>query len=441
MAYDKIIAVHHRLDRCIRYVLNPDKTAPKQSLRHGCPPAQSCEFVTGINCETDAAYAQMQATRQRWGKCGGVLGYHIIHAYAPGEATPQQAHAAGVAFAQRLLGERFEAVVATHLDRQHYHCHIVFNSVSFVDGKKYRSDYKAYFSDLRGVSNAVSREQGLTVIQPAGRGRHYAEWDAERRGRPTVASLIQQDIDAAIQESVTFGMFLSTLRRYGYSVKYGDNVKHTAIRPPDGKRFFRLSQLKNGYTESDIRARIRAARHGLPKLSPAKWRCSGRRNIPFSHEKPNGFTALYLYYLYLFNRCKSGRCSAPFSVRREVTKLKRYQRQFALIREYRIDNASQLDMLSDALQASIDALTEQRKALYRRRTDQTTAQINSINHELSRLRSKLKTCAQIKADIPRMRQQVQSCKEWGRHNQKGAMKKKNGQVDQSRSDRRFNPVR
>lgn len=77
----------------------------------------------------------MQETKRRWDKHGGILGYHIIHSYAPGEVTPEQAHEAGVEFARRLLGDKYEAVVCTHTDRDHLHCHIVFNSVSFMDGK------------------------------------------------------------------------------------------------------------------------------------------------------------------------------------------------------------------------------------------------------------------------------------------------------------------
>lgn len=126
----------------------------------------------------------MQATKRRWDKCGGILGYHIIHSYAPGGLHRRRHTRPAWSFARRLLGERYEAVVATHLDREHLHCHIVFNSVSLVDGSKYRSDFKSYFGTLRGTSNAVSRERGLSVIEPEHEGEHYAEWDAENR--PTV---------------------------------------------------------------------------------------------------------------------------------------------------------------------------------------------------------------------------------------------------------------
>lgn len=169
MAYDKIIPVTRRLDKCAKYVTNPEKTALDSVQGYIANPEKS-PLVTALNCQTATACQEMLSTKRRWGKTGGVLGYHLIHSYAPGEVTPEQAHAAGVEFARRLLGDRYEAVIATHVDREHLHCHILFNSVSFVDGKKYRNSFQDYFGDIRETSNQVSREQGLSTIQPQGRG-------------------------------------------------------------------------------------------------------------------------------------------------------------------------------------------------------------------------------------------------------------------------------
>ena len=108
-----------------------------------------------------------------------------------------------------------------------------------MDGKKYRSDFKSYFHDLRGISNAVSRERGYSVIEPDGKGVSYSAWNAEKRGSGTIRDLIRRDIDAALAGSLTYDTFLETLRRQGYSVKRGPNVKHTAVRPPGGQRFVR----------------------------------------------------------------------------------------------------------------------------------------------------------------------------------------------------------
>ena len=416
MAYDKIIVIHRRLDHCLDYTLNEEKTALSQAIAYGMDPSKTHCLITGINCGPDTAHGEMQATKRRWGKEGGVLGYHIIHAYAPGEVTPDEAHAAGVEFADRLLGARYEAVVSTHLDREHLHCHSVFNSVSFVDGKKYRSDFQSYFHTLRDISNAVSQERGLSVIEPEGRGRHYAQWDAERSGRGTISGLVRQDIDAAIRESFTYDSFLAALRRQGYAVKYGANVKHTAVTPLGGRRAFRLDSLGEGYTEADIRARLAAVRNGeapappVPYVAPKRYTVRRETVCQTPRRKLRGFRALYVYYLYLLSGPRRKR-PPPFSVRADVAKLRQYQRQFALLQKYRVDSDSQLTMLSEALQADIDALAARRKELYgkKRGGEDVEDEIAAINGELRPLRRELRTCGRIEADIPRIRENVRLC--------------------------------
>lgn len=113
------------------YVLNPEKTelsAVLAYMENGEKISLPTRQLAGsINCGLDTALSDMLHTKQRWGKSGGVFGYHLIHSFAPGEVTPEQAHEIGMEFAQKLLGNRYEAVVTTHLDQQHLHCHILFN--------------------------------------------------------------------------------------------------------------------------------------------------------------------------------------------------------------------------------------------------------------------------------------------------------------------------
>ena len=430
MAYDKIIPIRRRMARCIGYVLNEDKTDLANALHYAENPIKTGRLVTGVNCTLETALEEINATKRRWDKTGGVLGYHIIHSYAPGEVTPEEAHAAGVELAERLLGERYEAVVSTHLDREHLHCHIVFNSVSFLDGKKYRDDFKSYFRDLRGVSNEVSRAHGLSVIETEGHGKHYAEWNAEQAGRGTIRGLVRQDIDAAIEESFTFETFLTALRRQGYAVKYGVNVTHTALRPPGGERYFRLDSLGAGYTEADIRARLTAARNGEPGRTPTPEprtqppasepikpkRYTFRRSAARkgTRRKVSGFRALYLRYLYLLNGKRRPRRYPPsFAVRKEVAKLQRYNEQAGFLLKYRVDTDEQLSMLGDALQGRIDHLTDRRKELYheRRGGGDVDAELADINRRLRLTRHELTICRHIAEDIPRIRDQERLMRE------------------------------
>ena len=421
MAYDKIIPIRRRLDHCLAYAANEHKTDLAAALHYidnerKTAPPHADSLRTGINCTVETAYAEMQATKRRWDKCGGILGYHIIHSYAPGEVIPQEAHAAGVEFARRLLGERYEAVVATHLDREHLHCHIVFNSVSLVDGSKYRSDFKSYFGTLRGTSNTVSRERGLSVIEPEHEGKHYAEWDAEKHSRPTVRGMVRADVDAALLRARSFSDFLTRLRVQGYEVR--TQGKYLAVKPSGSSRYVRLKSLGEDYTEDAIRARLAVPRAERQLPQPDKPPRKVKRYRVYApmppRKKVKGFHAIYLYYVYLL-RGKTPKRSrpVPFTIRQEAAKLRRYQRQFRFLRENRIETVQELSMLHDALQAQIDALTERRKGLYewKRRGMDVTQELSAVNERLRQTRRSLNLCQSIEADIPRLQTQTQQYRE------------------------------
>ena len=329
--------------------------------------------------------------------------------------TPEQAHEAGVEFAQRLLGDKYEAVVCTHTDRDHLHCHIVFNSVSFLDGRKYRSDFKSYFHDLRDTSNAVSREYGFSVIDSDGKGKHYSEWNAERSGKTTIRDLIRRDIDAALAGSLSYDMLLETLRRQGYTIKRSPKVKHTAIRPPGGQRFVRLNSLGDGYTELDLMQRLNEQRYE-PALAPPVFSAQKRYTIRrrprrYPPVKRGSFRALYLYYLYLLSPRKKRPQKVPFETRAEIRRAKQYRQQFFLLQKYHIDTKPELEMLSDALSNEMQIIVDRRKELYALRREQPSeplnADIDALTAQLRPLRRELRLCGKIVEYAPRMLRQVQ----------------------------------
>lgn len=436
MAYTKILVIHNRLDKCVGYTQDPEKTSLEAAIDYALDRVKTertC-YETAINCSRDRVYQDMLDTKRRWGKEGRKRkGYHIIQSFAPGEVTPDQAHAVGVEFAQRLLGDRYEAIVSTHLNKAHLHSHIVFNSVSFVDGVMYRDHLKDYYggdgTGIRGTSDAICRAHGLSIIEPAaplkGAPVSRAEWEADRRGRPTVRGLVRQDVDEAIRQAYTYQSFLDRLKRMGYQVKSGPKVKHTAVLPPGGKGYLRLDSLGEGYTEADIQARLAAVRSGeapaQPYSSPAvRFRLlePGRRyqvrgRMPNRPRKLTGFQALYFKYLYLLGSRHKRRPGnrVAFSVREELRKLDRYQEQFQYLRRNRIETAAQLSMQYDAIQAEIDALTERRGELYRQRrrgdgNEEVQAEIGQITAHLRTLRRERKLCVRIEGDIQTVRAAV-----------------------------------
>ena len=207
----------------------------------------------------------------------------------------------------------------------------------------YRDNFKAYFGDIRGISNDISRENDLSVIEPKSKGKHYAEWSAEQSGKSTVRGLIRQDIDAALCDAFTLQSFYEALQKRGYTIKRGANVKHTAVKPPGSERFIRLDSLGGGYTEADIRERLNKGRTEQPsqemleRIYLPQKRYKVKRRSPAQREKRklSGLRRLYLHYLYLLSPPRPRRRPVPFPVRAEVRRLDQYKRQFALLHKYK----------------------------------------------------------------------------------------------------------
>lgn len=150
MAVTKILSRRGRLDKAIRYVLNGDKTN-EQIL------------TARFNCEPGWELKQMLNTKREYGKTDGVQYYHIIQSFKPGEIAPEQALEIAKAFVEEYLPD-YEVVIGTHIDKEHCHSHIVFNSVNAETGKKYHSNPRTYYSQIRRISDRLCKERGLSVI-------------------------------------------------------------------------------------------------------------------------------------------------------------------------------------------------------------------------------------------------------------------------------------
>ena len=284
------------LDDVISYAVNSRKTEQHKEDSNVLE-----RFVSGVNCHPATARAEMMAVKKRFGKENGTIAYHGYQSFAPGEATPEMAHKIGVELAQRLWGERYQVVVATHLDKaNHLHSHFVLNTVSFVDGIKYHRTAKDY-QEMQAVSDALCREYGLSVIEnpQPGKGKHYGEWRAEQEQRPTWRGIVRADVDEVIRQSMTERQFFENIHRKGYEVKVGKDI---SVRPPGKERFVRLARnFGEDYTLESIRRRIleqtRASRP-LPEPVPKNkhYRVSGNWQ---SRKRVTGFRALYFHYCYL----------------------------------------------------------------------------------------------------------------------------------------------
>ena len=399
MAYTSVIPVR-RLDRAVKYVMNKEKTTAV-SLQDALDYAanrdkteQSC-FESSYTCTLETAFADMRQTKERWHKLGGVQGYHLIQSFAAGEVTPELAHQIAKELADRMLGGRYEYVIGTHLNTGHIHSHIVWNSLSCVDGKKYRSNYKSYVTEIRAVSDELCRKYKLSIIDTENSNhaaKPYAEWLAEKNGQPTWRTAIRQDVDEAIQQSLTWRQFLNALERNGYEVRMGR--KYPVLRPPGKERFVRFKTLGKRYTPEAIQTRILYPRSYRPYVENPPTIKHGRlRSGKKPCRKLTGLRALYYRYLYELGALPRKPRRPSYVVRQDAYKLDQRIRQMEFLSRNNIDTLTQLETHRQALQTEIGQLLAKRKQLPK--TDDVQSQHESVNTALKQLRQEERLCRKI----------------------------------------------
>lgn len=438
MGYTKIKAVKNHLARCLDYTSNPVKTErfSEEDLSRLLDYTQNQDktehqlYVTGFNCDPANACDTMNATRKRWGKDGEghVLAYHLIQSFKPGEITPHQAHEIGCEFVRRFLAERYEVTVSTHLDKSHLHNHIVFNSVAFVDGKMFRNQFRDYYRGIRQISDDLCRENQLKVIAPKGHGKNYAEWAAEKAGRPTVRGTIKADVDRALERAVNWSTFVLTLNQMGYEVAYGRNIKYAKLRPKGSPRAIRFKSLGPGYSEQELRERLEQ-----PKSDTSSRREQREQAVPLvykkvrfhgcyrkhDHKKITGFMALYYHYLYLFGKVQKRRTSSRkthFLLWEDFRTFERYKQQAQFLWQNRIQTTDDLHHKRQEVTAQMEGLIARRQALYKLRSNTANGlnkadlsqQIQALTEELRGLRKELRHCDTIEQDAEHLRKQVEN---------------------------------
>ena len=239
MAVTKTHPIKSTLKAAIDYICNPEKTDGKL-------------LVSAYGCAAETADIEFAWTRRHAIDKGTNLGRHLIQAFQPGEVTPEQAHEIGMQLAKEILSCKYEFVLTTHIDKDHVHNHLIFNSVSFVDHKHYHSNKRSYHF-IRRTSDRLCKEHGLSVIIPGqDKGKSYIEHQAAQNGTSYKAKL-KAAIDRLLPACSNLEELLRRLQREGYEVKRG---KYISARAPDRERFTRLKTLGVDYTEEALAARI-----------------------------------------------------------------------------------------------------------------------------------------------------------------------------------------
>ena len=210
----------------LEYICRDDKTDNKK-------------YVTALNCSLPTVYQEFKNTREMYGKTRGIKYYHFVQSHPSGyEIQPELAHRIAVEFAEKAF-KGHECVVATHIDAEHIHSHIVFNSVNADTGKKYHSN-KFTLNDIRTLSDEICQKYGVQtlekpVVNQRTDGITTGEYRSAMKGESWKIDLINV-IDVVMKQAKTQKQFCFLMRQRGYGVRWDDSRKYITYTCPNGKR-------------------------------------------------------------------------------------------------------------------------------------------------------------------------------------------------------------
>lgn len=197
------------------------------------------QLVTGWNCVAQSAYDEMMTTKRQFQKTDGRMFYQFVQSFDPAtDVTPQEVHAVGLELAQKLFPE-FEVVVATHVDADHLHNHLIVNSVSWKDGRKLHQN-AAGLQRQRQVNDEICIAHGLQVLEPPKRyvrekQMRPGEYRSAVRGESWKFQLMNT-IDLCMRKSKTKAEFVREMERRGYQVRWEPTRQCITYTTPKGKK-------------------------------------------------------------------------------------------------------------------------------------------------------------------------------------------------------------
>ena len=434
MAVTKIWKIKGKAGSPLTYVANPEKTqrqfteSEQQALADVIAYAanedktEKLYYTSGINCTVECARDQFDTVKLRFGKTDGIVAFHAYQSFKEGEVTPDEAHAIGVELAKEMWGKRFQIVVATHVNKKCVHNHIVINSVSFIDGKKFH-DCRDMYKQLRDTSDRICLEHGLSVIkEPKGKRVGTYLYKMEHAGMPTRYNVARQAIDEAVALSLTIEEFKYELRKRGYSYRFDPQRKYWTITPPGWKKAIRIHQLGEDYTRESIERRIY---DNDPSVRTERIRQSYRIPNQYNLRRRidrimgrTGLEKLYLRYCYELGylpKYRQNPTKLHIVLKEDLLKCDQYSEQAKLLSKYHVNTDEDLSLLMERIEQRLsDAAAERtelknktRRILPQAEIDQARQEMFDRTSEIRDLRREFKVCHQIQERSGHVRENLE----------------------------------
>ncbi|WP_373220185.1 relaxase/mobilization nuclease domain-containing protein [Blautia obeum] len=231
---------HGAMRNCIEYVLRQDKTS------------ELLTYITDPYCHNEINYDLVYRTfleeKKMWNKdTGRMYAHNIISWHKDEQITPEQAFEFGKEFAENWFSG-FQTLVAVHKDKDHIHCHLVTNSVSYEDGRKLHNTRKD-LERMKQLTNQMCRERGLTVAE---KGKHFdgsqiekgevIAWSKDKYNlfRQQVKDSFVADcamaVLKALENCISKEKFIEKMKQFGWNVNWTEKRKHITFQNQEGKK-------------------------------------------------------------------------------------------------------------------------------------------------------------------------------------------------------------
>lgn len=424
MAVTKIKRIRGNPGDPLSYIGNPEKTrnrgfseADRQALADIIAYAadekktEKQYFTTGINCDVENAREQFNITKLSFNKTGGIVCGHCMQSFDGYEVTPEEAHEIGVQMSKELWGDRFQIVVATHLNTNNVHNHIVFNSVSFVDGKRFHFCTEETMR-IRAVSDRICRERNLSVIEhPEGKRVPYSLYKMEKAGMPTRYNVARQALDEAISVSANMEEFKSELKKRGYLYQFNPQRKYWTVTPPGWTKAIRTDRLGDQYTREMIQQRVFSNDIGV-RMQRMRNECRSTNHYDLKRRIDkimgrSGLEKLYLRYCYELGylpKYRQNPVRLHAVLKEELLKCDLYSEEAKFLARYNISTEEDLEKKMKSLMEDYSSISAQRSELrqkLRRKMPleeeaQCREKVRELTAELKNTRKELKLCRDIR---------------------------------------------
>lgn len=221
------------LEHLFQYVVNDDKTYMKKLVSgHG--------IVDPTNPYEEFKLTKLQAAIQRkigytfdpkserllpptlteLEKGNAVLAHHLIQSFSPeDDLTPEKIHEIGYNTVMELTGGEYEFVIATHVDKEHLHNHIIFSSTNLKTGKAFRWQ-KGTKRVFEQISDKIAAKEGAKSIEKSPKQTHtkYTKWQT----KSIYKQKIKSRLDFLLEQSSSINDFLEKAEALNLSADFSN---------------------------------------------------------------------------------------------------------------------------------------------------------------------------------------------------------------------------